>query len=85
MTLTAMTREGRRAQLRDMTPEQNKAAYTQLLIDRGYIKKDLGNGIVCLVNPHYLPYFNAGLYDTTTHLWHPSVKNAAQAVICVSA
>ena len=80
-----MTREERRAQLRAMTPEQNKAGYINLCEQRGYHRRDLGNGIVCMVDSHFLADFDAGLYNTTTHLWHPSVRGAGQAIICVSA
>lgn len=84
MKLT-MTREERRAQLQAMTPAETKAAYIQLCESKGYVKKDLGNGIVCMVDHHYVRDFDAGLYNTATHRWHPSVTGAAQAVICVSA
>ena len=85
MTPTAMTKAERRAQLRAMTPEQTKAAYIVLCVSDGYHCRDLSNGIVCMVDQHYLADFDAGLYDTTTHLWDASVRGAGQAVICVSA
>jgi hypothetical protein len=83
--MTSTTKAERKAQLRAMTPEQNKAAYIQLCESKGYHRRDLGNGITCMVTPEFLAKYDAGLYDTTYHYWHPSVRGAGQAVICVSA
>lgn len=85
MTSTATTKAERRAQLQAMTPAETKAAYIQLCESKGYQPRDVGNGITCMVDQHYVTEFDAGLYDTNLHQWHPNVRGASGAVICVSA
>lgn len=85
MTLTTeMTKEERRAAIRAMSSDQIKQEYIQLVESKGYEKRELGNGITVMVNERYADKYDAGLYDTTTHHWHHTVKGAKQAVICVS-
>jgi hypothetical protein len=70
--------------VRHMNRDEVKEQYIELLKDSGYIIRELSEEQTCAVDPSVISEYDAGLFDSKTMIWDPSVDDVDnQSIIIV--